>query len=79
MEVGPRQDPSRLQRAFRRFRVAIANPGFQTELAINTHVAVSDLGRKVSDIHRTMVKGQGTGSVSDTRTSAVTERPLIVV
>ena len=57
----------------------------QTELAINTHVAVSELGRNVtsthvmvSDIHRTIVKGQETSggkntSVSDTRTIAVTE------
>jgi len=53
---------------------------FQTELAINTHVAVSELGRKVSDIHRTVVKGQetsdgkNTSEVSVTSVLAVTEQ-----
>ena len=49
----------------------------QTELAINTHTTVSDTHVMVSDIHRTMVKGQETSggkntSVSETRTLAVT-------
>ena len=65
----------------------------QTELAINTHVAVfdtraivSELGGNVmstrtmvSDIHRTIVQGQeGNPLVSDTRTPPITEWPLIV-
>ena len=62
----------------------------QTELAINTHVAVSELGQDVkitramvSDIHRNMAKGQeGSGGmnllVSETRTLSITERPLTV-
>ena len=45
-------------------------PHFQTELAINTQIMVSD-------IHRTVVKGQEQSGknplVSDTRTLAVTE------
>ena len=56
----------------------------QTELAINTHVAVSDTHVLVSDIHRTMMKGQegsdGVNSlVSETRNLFITERPLTVV
>ena len=72
MEVRPEQVPSHLQCAFHHFRVNIPDPDFQTELAINTHVAVSDtraivseLGGSVtsthvmvSDIHRTIVQGQ---------------------
>jgi hypothetical protein len=57
----------------------------QTELAINTHVAVSELGQNVtsthimvSDIHRNMMKGQGGSdginlTVSETCTPSTTE------
>ena len=62
----------------------------QTELAINTHVAVSELGQDVtsirsivSDIRRTTVKGQeGSGGmnllVSETRSLSITKRLLTV-
>jgi len=69
----------------------------QTELAINTHVTVSETHAivselehnatntqmMVSEIHRTVVKGQDGDNnnllVSDARTNiVVTERPLIV-
>ena len=51
---------------------------FQTELAINTHVAVSDTRTMVSDTHRTIVKGrEGSDgkslSVSDVCTLSVIE------
>jgi len=77
LEVGPRQDPSRLQRTFHRFRVATADSALQTELAINIHTTVSDTRVMVFDIHRTIVRGQETSggehtSVSDTRTPVVT-------
>ena len=54
----------------------------QTELAINTHVTVTDTHTMVTDIHRTIVQGQeGNGSkhpsVSDIHTLAITEQPLI--
>ena len=50
---------------------------FQTELTINIHATVSDTRNIVSDIHRTIVNGQGeSGSanmlVSDTGTLSVT-------
>ena len=57
----------------------------QTELAINTHAIVSELGQNftsahamVSDIHRTIVQGQeGNGSkhssVGESLTLAITE------
>ena len=50
---------------------------FQTELTINTHAAVSDTRNMLSDIHRTIVNGQGGSggtnrSVSDTGTLSVT-------
>ena len=49
---------------------------FQTELAINTHVTVSDTHNMVSGIYRTIVNGQEGGgenrSVSDTGTLSVT-------
>ena len=50
---------------------------FQTELTINTHVTVSDTRDMVSDIHRTIVNGQGGSgganrSVSDTGTLSIT-------
>ena len=52
-------------------------PHSQTELAINTHVTVTDTHTMVSDIHRTIVQGQGGNggklSVSEVRTSAITE------
>ena len=54
---------------------------FQTELTINTHVTVSDTRNLVSDIHRTIVNGQGGSgsanrSVSDTGALSVTGSPL---
>ena len=52
-------------------------PHSQTELVINTHVAVSGTHAMVSDIHRTIVQGQegndGKRSVSDIRTPAITK------
>ena len=42
LEGRPQQDHSCLQRTFHRFRVAIADPAFQTELATNAHLTVSD-------------------------------------
>ena len=50
----------------------------QTELAISTHVTVSNTHVMVSNIHRTIMQGQeGSGGknllVSNTRTLAVTE------
>ena len=55
----------------------------QVELVINIHVDVSNTRTMVSDIHRTVVKGQeGSGGknvlVSDIRTLAITEWPLTV-
>ena len=51
---------------------------YQTELAINTHVAVFDTRIMVSEIHRTVVKGQEGSdgkslSVSGTRTLSIPE------
>ena len=51
---------------------------FQAELAINTHVTVSNIDNTVSDIHRTITNGQGGSgggnrSVSDTGALSVTE------
>ena len=66
------------------------NTASQTELAINTHVIVSEVGQNltsahemVADIHRTIVQGQeGSSSehspVGDSHTLAITERILIV-
>ena len=85
MEVGPHQDPSGLQctspRLCMSFFITLDS---QTELAINTHTAVSgthavvsNTHTMVSDIHRTIVHGQeGNGnkpSVSDVHTSAIAE------
>ena len=85
MEIGPRQDPSGLQRTSRRFCVAVViTLHSQTELAINTHTTVSgthtvvsNTHTMVSDIHRTIVHGQEGNDnkppVSDVRTSAFAE------
>ena len=80
MEVGPHQDPSRLQCASHRLcaTVVIARHS-QTELIINTHVTVSgthavvsNTHTMVSNIHRAIAHGQegndGKLSVSDVRT-----------
>jgi len=63
--------------------VAITNPAFQTELAISTHVAVSELGPNVtsthsmvSDIHRDMVKRQET---SGDKNASVSVRTLVII
>ena len=71
MEVGPRQDPSSLQRtSHRSCTTVVITLHSQTELAINTHTMVSD-------IHRTIVHGQEGNdnelSVSDVRASASAE------
>ena len=66
MEVGPHQDPSRLQRVSHRSCTTIVIIShLQTELAINTHTTVSGTHTVVSnthtmvtDIHRTIVHGQ---------------------
>jgi len=55
----------------------------QTELALNTHVAVSNTQIMVSEIHRTVVHGhEGSDgkkpSVSDSCTPVVAECPLTV-
>ena len=55
----------------------------QTQLAINTHVTVSDTHNMVADIYRTVVPGQEESgskypSVSDIHTLAITEQPLII-
>ena len=72
MEGAARKDDSRLQRTFDRYHMAIADPGFQTALAINTNVTVTETRVLLSDIHRTVVGGYGGNSsrnvlVSDTR------------
>ena len=56
----------------------------QTELTINIHATVTDNNVMISDIHRTMVKGQEMNGgkntlVSDARAPVVTERWLTVV
>ena len=55
----------------------------QTELAINTHVTVTDTYKLVSDIHQNILKGQdGTGgqhqSVSDVGTLSITKQTLTI-
>ena len=85
MEVGLHQDPSGLQCTSRRFCTsAVITLHSQTELAINTHAAVSgthtvvsNTYTMVSDMHRTIVHGQegndNKASVNDVRTSVVAE------
>jgi hypothetical protein len=50
VEVGAEQDPSRLQRTLNRLWLVVADIDFQTELAVTTHVTVSDTHTIVSDI-----------------------------
>ena len=78
MEIGSHQDPSGLQRTSHRFYMTVViNSHPQTELVINTHVAVSGTHTMVSDIHRTIVRGQegdgGNLPVSGIRTPAIAE------
>ena len=60
MEVRPQQDPSCLQRAFHRFylKQLLFIVSFQTELVMNTHVAISDMRHDVSEIHQNVSKIQ---------------------
>ena len=67
LETGPYQGPSRLQCAFNRSRWAPLNlvASFQTELALDTNMAVGDTRAvvgdthtMVADIHRSVFKGQ---------------------
>ena len=75
LEIGSSKDPSRLQCVSHSLRTTVVitwHP--QTELAINTHVTVSETHTMVSDLHRTIVHGQegngGKHSVSGIRTPA---------
>ena len=83
MEIGSHQDPSGLQRTSHRFYTTVVITVYsQTELVINTHVAVAGTHAMVLDIHRTIVQGQegndGKLSVSNIRTPAITEWLLII-
>ena len=81
MEAGLSQDPSGLQRAFDRFSRKFANftSPFQTQLGIDTHMAVSDTKTvvvdtqtvvvdtktMVADMHQKMLAEQGGASCKD--------------
>jgi hypothetical protein len=60
LEAGPCQGTSGVQRAFGWFRWEFANLAspFQTQLAIDTHMAVGDTQAMVVDIHRKVLAGQ---------------------
>jgi hypothetical protein len=67
LEAGPCQNPSDFQCAFNQFCWEFTNLGspFQTQLAIDTHMAVGDTQRgvadtqtMVADIHRRVLTGQ---------------------
>ena len=85
--AGWRLDLNRILHIFNVRSITSAWPSltvhFQTELAINTNVVVSDVHTIVSNIHRTMVQGQeGTGSkdlsVGVTYTLFTTESTLTI-
>ena len=93
MEIGSSKDPSRLQCVSHSLRTTVVitwHP--QTELAINTHVtvseilttvsdtrtAVSDIRTMVSDLHRGQEGNSAKLSVSDVRTPDIAEWLLTV-
>jgi hypothetical protein len=90
LEVGPQQDPSRLQRAFRRCAAALLIVHSQTELALNTNTIVSGMDRNVTKILGIVSNTSGAGarvregissehlSVSIACTLFITERTLTI-
>ena len=85
MEAGSYQSSSRLQRAFNvpcRSLVNSASP-FQTELAIDTNTRVADaqtvitnIEKKVADIHQSVLTGQGGSSGKDRSVGATFHPPV---
>jgi hypothetical protein len=78
VEVSTQQDSQNLQRTFYHFfTLASLTVRFQTELAIDTNLKISDTRKIVSDIHRVMVEHQGSDGanlpVSKYQTLSVTD------